>query len=182
MTQTLLDLSTVGSSDITPSRELRQRGLRAAAYLILERGGPSDYDEILMLRRANTGYMDGMYSFVAGHVELGESVTQALVREAQEEAGVVVALVDLRFVHTCHRKSQDDLIYHDFFFRASRWAGDITNMEPDRCGDLSWFSRNRLPENTIPYIRDVIEMIYSHNQPFSEYNWITQEPHEPRGK
>lgn len=174
MTETLLDLSTIGSSDITPNNELRKRGLRTAAYLILERGGPNDCDEILMLRRANTGYMDGMYSFVAGHVEMGESVTQALVREAQEEAGITVALSDLRFAHTCHRRSQSDLIYHDFFFRTSRWTGDVMNMEPDRCSDLCWFSRNSLPENTIPYIREVIEMIYLRSQSFSEYNWITQ--------
>ncbi len=171
MTQTSVDLSAVGSSDITPDNQLRQRGVRVAAYLILERSGPNGDAEILMLRRANTGYMDGMYSFVAGHVEFGESVTSAMIREAQEEAGIEVTIGDLLFAHTCHRRSDDDLIYHDFFFRSSRWDGKVTNMEPDRCSDLSWFSRDAVPENTIPYIRETIELIYSKNEPFSQYNW-----------
>src|SRR5689334_8641182 len=51
---------------------------------------------VLLLRRANTGYEDGNYGVVAGHVELGESVTQAAVREIWEEVGVIVRLPDLQ--------------------------------------------------------------------------------------
>ena len=159
-----------GSADITPDNQPRQRGLRSAAYLILEREG--EYGpEILMLQRANTGYMDGKYSFVAGHIEFGEPVTEAMVREAAEEAGITVSASALNFVHVCHRHSVDDLIYYDFFFCASEWSGEVRNMEPDRCTDLSWFARKDLPENTIPYIRGIIELIYEKKQAFSEYNW-----------
>lgn len=163
-------LTVKGSTDLTPDNQPRQRGLRSAAYLILERDGDNG-PEILMLQRANTGYMDGRYSFVAGHIEFGEPVTEAMIREAQEEAGVTVAAGDLTFAHVCHRRSDDDLIYYDFFFRASNWVGDVTNMEPDRCTDLSWFARDALPQKTIPYIRGIIEHIYTQRGSFSEYNW-----------
>ena len=53
-----------------------------AVYLLLLREG-----QVLLLRRHNTGYEDGNYSVIAGHVEPGERITQALVREAAEEAG-----------------------------------------------------------------------------------------------
>lgn len=68
--------------------------IRSAAYLILQRS-----NEILMLRRYNTGYEDGNYSFIAGHVEQDELVIETIIREAKEEAGVIVTSERLRFAH-----------------------------------------------------------------------------------
>ena len=170
-----IDLSKLGSSDITPDNQLRGRGQRSAVYLILERGDFNNGGEILMLQRANTGYMDGQYSFVAGHIEFGEPVIEAMIREAFEEAGITLTEADLRFAHVCHRKSDDDLIYYDFFFRASTWRGEVTNTEPDRCSDLSWFAKNALPQKAIPYIRGIIDLVYTQEESFSEYNWVSGE-------
>ena len=42
-------------------------------------------DQIWLQRRANTGYRDGEYDVPSGHVEVGEAMSAAAVREAKEE-------------------------------------------------------------------------------------------------
>ncbi|HEX2867037.1 MAG TPA: NUDIX domain-containing protein [Ignavibacteriales bacterium] len=113
-------------------------------------------DNILLLRRFNTGYEDGNYSVVAGHVEKGETATQAGIREAKEEVGVTIHPSDLKIHGIMHRKSNDERI--DFFAFIDRWHGEILNMEPHKCDELLWTSFDSLPKNTIPYIKRAIEL------------------------
>lgn len=125
-------------------------------------------NQILLLRRFNTGYEDGNYSVVAGHVEAGETVTQAAIREIGEEAGVVVAPGDLRIVHVMHRKSDEERV--DFFLTVQHWDGEITNCEPDKCNHLAWFSIDALPDNTIPYVKHALAS-YQQGVYYSELGW-----------
>ncbi|MFO7585387.1 MAG: NUDIX domain-containing protein [Anaerolineales bacterium] len=125
-------------------------------------------ENILLLRRFNTGYEDGKYSLVAGHLEAGETVTQTAIREAQEEAGVNIAPENIRVVQVCHRKSDDERI--DFFVQVKAWDGQIQNMETDKCDDLSWFPLAELPANMIPYVRFGIEN-YQKGAFYSEFGW-----------
>ena len=122
----------------------------------------------LLLRRFNTGYEDGNYSVVAGHVEVGETVIQAAIREAHEEVGVRFTIEDVAVVHVMHRKAEDERI--DFFLVVKQWVGEITNKELHKCDDLSWFSIARLPDNIIPYIKTAL-VRYQRGEVFSEYGW-----------
>lgn len=137
--------------------------LIASAYLLFVRDG-----KILLSRRYNTGYEDGNYGLVAGHLEEHESLTQNALREASEEAGVQIDPKDLSMKTVMHRKKDDERV--DFFFEVQNWTGEITNMEPDRCDDLSWFPIDDLPPNTIPYIRQAIEC-YRTGVRYSEFGW-----------
>jgi ADP-ribose pyrophosphatase YjhB (NUDIX family) len=126
-------------------------------------------EQILLIRRFNTGYEDGNYSVVAGHVDEGESVTQAAVREAKEEAAVTLEPADLQIVHVMNRKSKDERI--DFFITIRHWVGDIVNNEPQNCDHFLWANLNCLPPNVIPYVRQGIEN-YRDGVYYSEFGWI----------
>ena len=121
-----------------------------SVHLLLVRG-----DMILLLRRYNTGYEDGNYSMVAGHVDGGEELKTAMTREAREEAGIEISPSDLEVVGVIH--SMTDKEYVHFFLKASVWSGEVTNKEPNKCDDLGWFDICDLPDNTVPYVRCAIE-------------------------
>jgi ADP-ribose pyrophosphatase YjhB (NUDIX family) len=125
-------------------------------------------DQILLLRRFNTGYEDGNYSVVAGHVDAGETVTQAAIREAREEAGVLLTPENLRIVHVMNRKSDEERI--DFFMSVRQWGGEIINAEPHQCDHLAWFPLHSLPSNIIPYVKFGLES-YQKGIQYSEFGW-----------
>lgn len=139
----------------------------SAGHLVLLRG-----DTILLLRRFNTGYEDGNYSLIAGHVERGESALEAMRREAREEANIDVRLEDLEFVHIMFRRKSDSTVKADFFFKCVTWGGQIINREPHKCDELKWFELRDLPDNTVPYIRAALEHIEG-GRAFSEFGWQT---------
>ena len=78
-----------------------------AVYLLLLREG-----QVLLLRRHNTGYEDGKYSVIAGHVDPGERITQALIREAAEEAGIQLDAEEVHFVCVIQRQGADGPVQH----------------------------------------------------------------------
>lgn len=127
--------------------------VKFAVYLLLRDG-----DRVLLSKRENTGWKDGWWSLVAGHVDGGEAAEMAMVREAKEEAGIDVAPDDLKLVYTMHRLLPSvDYEYVDLFFECKKWSGKITNAEPQKCGGLEWFDVKDLPNDTLGYIRKVIE-------------------------
>lgn len=137
--------------------------LPAAVHLFLVRD-----DQVLLLRRHNTGYEDGNYSVIAGHLDGGEEVIQAAIREADEEAGIGLEPRDIALVGVMHHRSHDE--YINFFVAASHWEGEVVNAEPHKCDDLAWYPLDHLPENIIPYVRRALDN-YRSGRWFDSYGW-----------
>jgi len=130
-----------------------------AAYLYLRREG-----KVLLHLRAGTGYRDGHWAAAAaGHVEPGESVLDAAVREAREELGVEVAPGDLEPVTTLHRGEPGGPALEqrvDFIFSATRWTGTPRLQEADKAADLGWFSFVALPDPVVPHELAVLRAMH----------------------
>jgi 8-oxo-dGTP diphosphatase len=134
-------------------------------HLVLVRDG-----QLLLTRRANTGYADGLVHMVSGHLESGEDVVTAVIREAQEEVGIDVAREDLECVHVMHHRDSRGQTRIGFFFRASRWKGEPVNNEPDKCSEVLWCPIDALPEDTVAYPAEAIRQIRK-GETFSLHGW-----------
>lgn len=142
-----------------------------AVYLILK---SEDGKKVLLSRRSNTGYMDGYYSMVAGHIEGDEQLAVALAREAEEEAGIIINPSDLKLVHTMHLRSEVKDSTDDervtFYFETSTYKGTLQNMEPHKCDVMDWFDLGRLPEPMIEHVAIALRNAQK-GVAYSEYGW-----------
>lgn len=125
-------------------------------------------NQVLLLRRFNTGYADGQYSVPAGHLDGGETVLAAAAREGLEETGLHLEADQIAFSSVVHRKDGDERI--DFFVHVLNWQGEPVNMEPEKCDELLWVSLDELPGNVIPYVRKAIQNHRLGIQ-FDEFGW-----------
>jgi len=123
-------------------------------------------NQILLLRRFNTGFRDGEYSVPAGHLDGGETVMQAGIREGKEEVGVDLQESNMTFSSVMHRIEDDERV--DFFVQVHKWDSEPFNAEPDKCDDVRWVEINNLPANTVPYVRQALSN-HLDGIPFAEY-------------
>ncbi len=126
-------------------------------------------EQILLSRRYNTGWMDGYYTLVSGHLEEGEGITEAMIREAKEEAGLSLSPEQLSVVHVTHRKCPDRE-YLDFFLEVKNLEEEPKNMEPDKCDNLQWFSLNELPDNVLSNLKFSLGAIENKIY-YGEFGW-----------
>lgn len=133
-----------------------------AVYVILLREGPSG-PEVLLQQRRDTGYMDRWWACgAAGHVEAGESVLEAAVREAREELDVVLDPAALEPLTTLHRHialSSPLEERYDSFVVARRWEGEPRLMEPEKAHAMVWAPLHDITENVVPHEAEVLRML-----------------------
>ena len=140
-----------------------------ACFVTLRKG-----DQIAMVLRKNTGWMDGFYGLPAGKVEYFETYTQGAIREAKEEAGVIIKPDDLHVIHVAHRHAQDDKEFMDWvdvYFEVDDWEGEPHNAEPEKSERLDWLELNNLPENIVPPQRAALIAI-TKGESYSEFGWV----------
>lgn len=126
---------------------------KVAVFLILTRN-VNGKKEVLLQQRCNTGYMDGKYDTAcSGHLEEGESMAMAVIREAKEEVNIQVDPKDLELATVFHPYKEN---YMNVFFTTQKYTGVPEIMEKEKCDDLSWFDIENLPYNTIERVKKAL--------------------------
>lgn len=109
--------------------------------------------QVLLLKRANTGWMDGFWHIPGGSLEENESLAYAVVREAKEELAITVDPAHVQLIYVKHFNKRT----LGFYFLAREWQGEPINNEPDQASEVRWFNIHELPIDISPYARKVVE-------------------------
>ncbi len=113
-------------------------------------------DKVLLGRRANTGWMDGHLCPFGGHVEEGETPLRAIIREIQEELGVLIKADDLEFACVAARNTTaTEYVAYEFVIRDKDYP--FYNAEPEKCSELVWVQINNLPNEVIDHFAQIID-------------------------
>ena len=130
---------------------------RIGVDIFLERKNEiSGRKQILMLKRAGTGYYDGYYDLPGGHLEANEDIFDGMIREAKEEIGITIKREDMEILHIYHRYKGGML---KFVFKTDKYNGTLINNEPDKCEKIEWIDFEYLPENIVPSIKIELDNI-----------------------
>jgi NAD+ diphosphatase len=106
--------------------------LAPAIIVLVERG-----NELLLARSRH--FMPGMYSVLAGFVEPGESLEEAVMREVREEVGISVK--DIKYFG-----SQPWPFPHSLMIGfIAAYAGGKISLDDSEIEDAGWFTADRLP-------------------------------------
>lgn len=112
-----------------------------------------DSKQVLLMRRKNTGDNDGEYELAGGHLEHGEDLFDAMIRESEEELLIKPAREDLEIVHLMHHYTGTRL---NFIFKLDGSKFNPQIGEPEKCDKLEWFDVNNLPANISDKMRKII--------------------------
>lgn len=107
--------------------------LSPAAIVLVRRG-----DWILLAR--SHGFPPGLYSVLAGFVEPGESIEEAVVREVREEVGIEVT--NVRYFGSQPWPFPNSLMIG---FTADYAGGELA-LEPGEIEDAGWYGADELPQ------------------------------------
>ena len=103
--------------------------------------------QVLIGLRTGT-HASGVWGFVGGHLEHGETPTACALRETAEECGVSISQPWLGVV-------SNDLFdngrhYITLIMIADWISGEAQNLEPDKTQRWEWRNWNNLPDNLMP--------------------------------
>lgn len=129
------------------------------------------------VKRKNTGFADGKWGLVAGHVEPNETLAECAIRESKEEAGIKITKDNLELVHVCSVNTLYGGVpthaLHNYF-RVIDWIGEPINIEQgvksDGCKWLDPYKNRR--EIFVPAERHVFDEIKK-GSTYSEFNYLT---------
>ena len=108
------------------------------------------------------------WTLPGGHIEPGESIVEAVMREMMEETGLTVRSAELRGVK---QFPIDGGRYIVFLFRTDDFEGELHSSEEGR---MQWFERSELPSlNTVADFSELLSVIDSDH--------LTEFIYEPNG-
>lgn len=86
----------------------------------------------------------GLWEFPGGSVEFGERLQDALIREMEEEYGIIIA-IDALFAVTDHLLPNEGQHWVSPSYLCHIVSGAPVIREPDKCSAIGWFALDDIP-------------------------------------
>ena len=100
-------------------------------------------DTVLLVHRSPSArFWPDVWDLFGGHVNEGESLEEALQREAREELGIEV--LALRWLGQIYDPVEPAVVHA---YAVSSWEGEPVNAAPGEHTEIHWFSAEELPES-----------------------------------
>jgi 8-oxo-dGTP diphosphatase len=110
----------------------------------------------------------GGFTLPGGKIEGEEFAKEALIREAFEEVGVIVAHKNLKLVHITHRKI-DSVVEVIFFFHCRHvWTGEPMVKEPEKFQNVVWLPMDEPPAKLTNVLTHALDA-WKNGKIFSQY-------------
>ena len=132
----------------------------------------------LLLQERKGGFLNGYYSPVSGHVDKGEGVIDALIREVKEESGIILEKDSLKVNVIAHlldapyKGRRADIM--NYFIFTDVYKGVIENKETDKTKSLDFYDLKALPDKLMSHIFDVLKA-YERGDNYIVINYLDKE-------
>jgi 8-oxo-dGTP diphosphatase len=147
------------------ARRSRHFQLIVDIHLLLVANG-----DLLLGRRANTGYGDGAFEPPSGRLAERETLVEAAVRVAAAQMGIALDPARVSLAHVLHDVSGAGRMA--FFLTADGWADEACPIPPApgtrSYSDFGWYPLTDLPANMIDRARVAVRN-YAAGARFSTY-------------
>jgi 8-oxo-dGTP diphosphatase len=122
----------------------------------------------LLMTLRTSAHEPGTWCVPGGHLEMGESFLDCAKKEVREEVGL--ELEDIEILGVVNNIFSLEKHYVNIDVLASGVSGTPINGEPEKIGEVGWYSIDKLPEplmlptiNLFKKYPEVIEKLKSHN-------------------
>ena len=126
--------------------------------------------KILLQNRVKTDWQG--YAFPGGHIEVGESIVDAVVREVREETGLTIynpALCGVKQFPLKDGKYENGR-YLVFLFRADQFTGEVTSSDE---GEMRWIAKDELHNyNLVQDFDDMLKVMATDD--YTEFQYIVE--------
>ncbi len=143
----------------------QRKNTRIASYVVGYRS-----DTVLLAKRQNVEHMNGMWSLVAGHIYEGESATVGMIREFEEECGILLKKEELKPIGVLHSNS-GGFDYVNFIYLVDMTGKAVENKETHKCAELRYHPVDNLPKPMEEYVKNIIKRSFKGDVWIAEAGW-----------
>lgn len=111
-----------------------------------------DYQSVLLIHKNRPDWQVGKLNGLGGKQEPGETSVEGMVRELQEETGLLIAADDWIEVSSMTAEEWNVDVF------AAIWSGALEDAQSLTDEQVEWISTNALPSNVIDNLRWLIPL------------------------